>query len=144
MKGACATLLAGLLLVSTVLDVYEVGRFLAAPSYRSREISAALRRIVPTEAAVAGDWAPFFALGTDLKALVSSEWINPLSRLTTLRPEYFLYCDTRDNRRILKRLAGVELEPAVFVSSYLGREVRLHRLRYDEKPGLETGQRGDP
>ncbi|MCP4005219.1 MAG: hypothetical protein GY725_13595 [bacterium] len=130
--GACRAVV---LLFSAMLDVYEVGRFLAAPSYRSREISAELRRIVPRQAGVAGEWAPFFALGTDLRVLYMNTWINDPSRLAKLRPDYFLDCDTE----LIERFEGVELKPPVFASSYAGRKVRLHPLEYEEKRRPEGG-----
>ncbi len=124
-------LLAGLLLFSTLLDVYELGRFVAAPSYRSREISAEIRRQVPPGATFGGDWAPFFALGTDLKALHMNLVTNHPARLGPPRPAFFLFSDTKQTRRLLREhFGGVELEPPVLVSSYLGREVRLHPLTY--------------
>ena len=57
--------------------------------------------------------------------------LNRPSRIATLKPDYFLYCETTMNRRLLEHLDGVELESPIFVSSYIGRKVTLHRLRYE-------------
>ncbi len=136
--GRMAALLTGLLLFSTLLDIYELERFFAAPSYRSREISAEIRRIVPPGEIVGGDWAPYFGLGTDLKVLHMNLVTNRPTVLGPPRPDFFLFCDSYENRRLLKlRFKGAELEPPVLVSSYLGREVRLHPLKYlDEAVSL--------
>ena len=134
----------GVVVVTLILgvsrDIYLVGRFLAYPSYRSREIAVALDRLVPAGQSIAGDWAPFFALGTDMKALRLGGGFNDPPRVPTreLRPDFFLFSDTGEDERLLHLLAaeeGVALEAPVLETSYLDRRVALYPIRYAEEWG---------
>jgi hypothetical protein len=105
-----------------------VGRFLAAPSYRSREIAAALERLLPPGSSVAGDWAPFLTLGTPLRSLYSNAVINHPRRFDELQPDYYMW--SREDSPVDKLArSGVHVRQPVFESAYLGRPVLVYPLR---------------
>jgi hypothetical protein len=128
----------GLLLVlslSTARDLYLEGRFWSSPSYRSREISAEMARLVTEEGSVAGDWAPYFALGTRVKALSMGTGFNlpTVVPIQELRPDFFLFNDTGYGRalfQVLKEDPHVDMDPPVLESEYIGYRVALHPIRY--------------
>lgn len=127
---AIAGIIACSLLFTTLRDISSIGKFFTYPSYRSREISAALREIVPEGGTIGGDWAPFFALGTDLKALFINRNFNKPSRTSTLQADYFLFCETDENLELMHDFEDIVVEPPVYVSSYMEFRVALHRLKW--------------
>jgi hypothetical protein len=138
--GVVLALLGG----SLVQEAMAVSRFLLSPSYRSREIAAGLESVIADSESVAGDWAPFFALGTDIRALYMTSQINHPYRIDSLRPDYFLFCDSQSGdgrmiRRFLEESKKVQLGPVLFESDYVGADVILYRLGYP--PAGENGSR---
>jgi hypothetical protein len=121
-----------LLLAATARDLWVVGRFLSTPSYQSREIARALEEIVGTSSSIAGDIAPFFALGTGMRALLIAPHANSPDLNRDLRYDFFEYSATNEGeatRRLLEE-SGVSLGPALYASEYAGRAISLHRVRY--------------
>lgn len=130
---AILPLITVLLIGALSRDLYMEGRFLLSPSYESREISRAITQLVPKGASIMGDWAPWFALGTDLKAL--NVYQSPNWRIDLLRPEYLLFSDTPKGYRmvnIVNTTEGIELAPPIYQSTYLGRPVTLFPVRYGQ------------
>ncbi|MEM6703583.1 MAG: hypothetical protein AAF690_12795 [Acidobacteriota bacterium] len=123
-------------LVGTLLvSAYFASRVFLFPSYASTELAQRLEELVEPEATVGGDWAPFLFLGTDRRALHMSDYLNELERLGELDLDYYLHSDTElVGQPLWERLQtedlGVELSEPLLVGSYVGREVRLHRLEY--------------
>jgi hypothetical protein len=144
LAGRALALLAGVLLIATLArDLWVVGRFLGAPSYRSREISAALVRIVGERDSVGGDIAPFFALGTRVRALPIAPHTNSMVDNPDLRVDYFQLSETNEGRAILdfERERGTRLGPSLYESSYAGRAVSLHRIHYADRPASAASSR---
>lgn len=119
--------------LTLALDVYLDARFLLAPTYERRELSSAIREVVPPGSSVAGEWAPFLVLGSEIPALLMSLWINSPARVDLVRPDFVLIGENdemKDVLPIIRGLPGVQVQEAVFRSSFRGREVRLHPVRY--------------
>ncbi|HVS64870.1 MAG TPA: hypothetical protein VMT85_15355 [Thermoanaerobaculia bacterium] len=137
-----------LLLVLTVArDLWMVGRFLGAPSYESREIGRSLEEIVGTSASIGGDIAPFFALGTRMRALVVAPHSNSLEENPELEFDFFQFSETnegRATRQILEERSGVTIGPALYESEYAGRAISLHRVRWDEPRDDSHESRDEP
>jgi hypothetical protein len=113
----------------------RIGSFLAAPRYQAEAVRTELAGTVPAGASVAGDWAPFFTLGTELRPLYMNQRINHVSRVPQLRPDYFLYSETPDSISSFEGFAGVRgarLGPALWENEYNHRVVRLHQILYTE------------
>lgn len=82
---------------------------------------------------MAGDWAPFLTLGTQIKPIYMNSRLNRPSRFRELRPDYLLYCETFDAKAVMDELqgvAGVSLSPPLLETTYNGRAVILYPLRY--------------
>ena len=128
LSGASALIaVVALLTLSTGRDLAVVGGFLAEPPYHSRKIAADLTRLLPPEASIAGDWAPFLTLGTPIRSLYSNPVINHPRRFSQLEPDYFLW--SRDDDPVPKLEAvGVCVGPPVYESEYLDRRVVLYPL----------------
>ncbi|HET6277336.1 MAG TPA: hypothetical protein VFG08_00985 [Candidatus Polarisedimenticolia bacterium] len=124
-----------LLFMATARDLYVVGRFLLNPSYQAGGISADIRRLVPPGNSIGGDWAPFFTIGSEIKALYVNERYNRGERIKAVRPDYYLYSDTVGSdavRNEISRLKGVTLGPAIYRARYAERDLILYPLSYEE------------
>ncbi|MEM8934070.1 MAG: hypothetical protein AAGE94_22955, partial [Acidobacteriota bacterium] len=130
-------LIATLIAIALALDLWSIGRHLLHPTYRIRQITNALDTALaadhPTvDASLAGDWAPLFTLGTGRPALYLAEPDNAPQRLGELRPDAFLFSDTRAGHQARDVLAagidGLSLGPALYTDVYLGRELVLYRI----------------
>ena len=124
-----------LLFMATARDLYVVGRFLLNPSYQAGGISADIRRLVPPGNSIGGDWAPFFTIGSEIKALYVNERYNRGERIKAVRPDYYLYSDTVGSdavRNEISRLKGVTLGPAIYRARYAERDLILYPLGYEE------------
>jgi 4-amino-4-deoxy-L-arabinose transferase-like glycosyltransferase len=128
---------------------YTLGSFWLAPSYRSAELRHELTALIPPGSSLAGDWAPFVTLGTQIKPLYMNSRLNRPSQLKKLRPDYLLYCETFDAQAVMVELAGVPgvaLSEPLLASEYNGRRVILYALHYDvapDDPPLSAADEGD-
>lgn len=126
--------LAGILTVLFVIgNLYTLASFWLAPSYRSTELRRALEALIPAGSSLAGDWAPFLTLGTQIKPLYMNSLMNRPARFGELRPDYLLYCETFDAQVVMNELAdvpGVSLSAPLLSSTYNGRKVILYAVRY--------------
>jgi hypothetical protein len=125
---------AGILAVLFVTgNLYTLGAFWLAPSYRSTELRSQLEALVPPGSSLAGDWAPFLTLGTHIEPLYMNSRLNRPSRFGELRPDYLLYCETFDAQAVMDELAGVpgvSLSAPLLSSTYNGRKVILYAIHY--------------
>lgn len=138
--------LAGVLaLLFVVGNLYTLSSFWVAPSYRSTELRRELTSLIPEGSSLAGDWAPFLTLGTQIKPLYMNSRFNRPSRFGELRPDYLLYCETFDAKAVMDELAatpGVALSDPLLASTLNGRRVVLYALRYltaSDEPELPVG-----
>ncbi|MEJ2080517.1 MAG: hypothetical protein P8Z74_21410 [Acidobacteriota bacterium] len=116
-----------------VLDAGRIVAFLVHPSFQAREIRETLAATVPRGASVGGDWAPFLTLGTDLHALYMNHSFNAAARIASVRPDFFLFSETRDSefyRAAIQKNELVQLGAPVFECSYAGRQVVLYPIHY--------------
>lgn len=121
-----------------VVAFVRISAFLLHPSYESHQVRAAIARTAPADSVVIGDWAPFFTLGTELRALYMADSFNPVSRITDLRPDYFLHSETTASRESLAgfgELGGVRLGSPILNTQYRRWKMTLYPIRYDTGPG---------
>jgi hypothetical protein len=136
--------LAVLLFVFAAHAAAVLGAFALTPSYQARSVRAALAQSIPAGSSLGGDWAPFFALGTDIPALYMTTDVNPFERILEIRPDFFLYSNTAAPKvavAALQDAKGVRLGRAVFEGRYNGSPVILYRLEYDEASPLGDAPR---
>ena len=130
---------AALALLTCVRAVSSVGAFLIDPSYRREEIRQALSRSIESGTLIAGDWAPLFALGTDLPAHYTRyNFVEDDRYFDKLRPSYYVYSESgwwtsQPILQTFERQQGVSLGQPVFEGSYAGRTVIVYRLLYDRE-----------
>jgi hypothetical protein len=131
------SLMALIVLLALFRDLHVNSRFLLSPSYRSREVAAELEGLISPGVSMVGDWAPFFALGTEIPALSMGAGSNIPWEVPSreLGAGYFLYNDTKYGKelfKVLKMDKTVRVEPAVFESTYSGFEIALYPLDYSK------------
>jgi len=129
---------AALLLTCGLHTSLELWSFWVHPRYDAKRIRADLTRLVSDEEILAGDWAPFFALGTSIRALYVSRYVNVPEHLYVLKPDFFLHSDTVESRaviEVLQKQEGVDLEGPIYRSMYGGRGVALYRFHYPQALG---------
>jgi hypothetical protein len=129
---SCAFAATALLLAAQ--STHDLGSFFLFPSYRSSEIRAEISTLVGDGDTMGGDWAPFFALGTGIKALYINHVFNAPKRLREVAPKYYLYSEgyfPELRAKNVARTAGVSMSPALFRAKYIGRDVILYRVIYD-------------
>ncbi len=150
----------GMLSVGVATHAWAIGSFLASPRYEAAQIRSAVQAIVTGEHRIAGDWAPFFAVGTEMKAhylrgtytdthemglsdpppaqgrLATVSWF-----LATVRPDFFLYSEGDASEwaiKAIEKMDDVSLGHPVYEGTYLGRRVILYPLewRSDAEPAV--------
>ncbi len=130
---ATLALVLGLLALGLTQSLVRVGDFLANPSFAAEQVRHELVMNVNSDEVIAGDWAPFFALGTPIRALYSIKAFNTLSALLQIKPQYFLHSDSGSSmyqRNSLQRQAGISLGSPYNLGTYNGSKVILYSLRY--------------
>jgi hypothetical protein len=123
----------GLVSIACLINGFQAIRFLADPSYQQIRVSSDLESRMGDGTSLAGDWAPFFALGTQIPALYMNDVFNRVERLPLVRPDYLLSADTPLTTEILLRvddLPGVEYGPAVYEAVYIDHRIALYPLEY--------------
>lgn len=127
------TALVASLVLWGALSIQRVGAFLLEPRFAGDEVRAAIREAVPAQSSIIGDWAPFFALGTDLRPLYMNRVYNRAPRIAELQPDYFLHSETEDSARSLESLMqnpAVTLGDPVLTATYNDRFVLLYPLQH--------------
>lgn len=117
-------------------SMLRLGGFLLSPTYQGNLVRTQIVGSVPEGSSLIGDWAPFFALGTNLHPLYMCPQIgfNPPNHLVQLHPHYFLDCDTPTSRLSLaeiSKLNEVTLGPAILTTEYNHKKVILYPLRFN-------------
>jgi hypothetical protein len=122
-------------------NLYKVTTYIANPTWQVRSISNEIERILPTDAVMAGDWAPLFGLGTQLRVLyMHPRHFNKPEDINLLGPSHFLYCGVDNGSgddgmiamKAIQETKGVSIGEPVFEGEYTGRKVILYRLRYGD------------
>jgi len=111
----------------------RIGDFITAPRFAGDAIRSELVKVVPPQSSIIGDWAPFFALGTDLRPLYMNHMFNRAERIDALRPDYFVHSETADSeasRAVLRASESVTLGAPVLSGRYNDREVVIYPLEY--------------
>ncbi len=111
-----------------------LSRFFLYPSYQSQNIQTEIENIVPPEAIIAGDWAPFFLLSTKIKSLYMNTKFNR-DTIMSIRPNYLLYSDNRNsflNMQAISELNDVTLGTPLYESYYNAKGVILYPIIYNK------------
>lgn len=111
--------------------------FFLEPRFEGREGRRALEEVLPDSASLAGDWAPFFALGTRYRAFYLGAHGHPPERIEEICPDYLLHSETDTGKRSLRILTAnprVLVGDAIFTKRYAERKVSLHPLHYAAGP----------
>lgn len=123
-----------LLGIHAARSTVAVADFLLHPTYQGIELGRMLREAVPPGSTVAGDWAPFAALGSDLRPIYMAPARNLPTPESGLRPGYFLFSETQSGMESLEWIreqSHVSLLPPIARTQYAGLEVILYPLRFD-------------
>ena len=129
------SIVSALIILCIFYNSYKVGSFLLKPSYQSRNINSEISKIIPPEASIAGDWAPMFAVNTKIRALYMSVKFNDASTIKSIRPDYFVYTSTKwsnENMKTIMEFAGVSLGPPVYTSKYIGKDIIIYPVEYED------------
>lgn len=129
--------IAMILLLATVFMIAHsfarIGSFVSEPRFEGQSTRTLLVNSVAEGGSVIGDWAPFFSLGTHVRAMYMSDLFNTAERLPALRPDYFLFSDREVSRQSLEVIRGLEdvsLGDPIFESTYNNTQVVLYPLLY--------------
>ena len=124
-----------LLLLSLVVNLVAVSRVLTRPGWERARIAREVEELLPPGASIGGDWAPLFAIGTELRALYMNQTFNAPERVKLVRPDFLVLSDTPGMRaywRALEDDPEVGRGPAIYESHYHSRRVSIHPLKYDQ------------
>ena len=122
-----------LVLLTVVIEGGLTLRFLLDPKFEQRRVASDLEEIVDEGASIAGDWAPFFTIGTPIPSLYMNENQNRVERIGLTRPDYLLSSDRASMIEIVEQIRvaeGVDLGDPVYESSYLDHRVVLYPILY--------------
>ena len=127
----------GLLILSVLINATAIFLALSSPNLDRERVASEVEQLLPIGASIGGDWAPIFALGTELKALYMNEVFNPPGRVKFVRPDYLLLSDTfgmRNYRDELESDATISVGPSIYESEYKDQQISVHRLTYGVQP----------
>ncbi|MGH8651691.1 MAG: hypothetical protein ACREYE_05690 [Gammaproteobacteria bacterium] len=132
-KTGSLAIVLSLLVLGLTQSLVRIGDFLANPTYGAEQVRHELMKSVNSHQIIAGNWAPFFALGTPIRALYMSPEFNPPDAIFQIEPKYFLYSGTSQSRAAqtaLRRHHGISLAPPRTLGTYNEREITLYPLSY--------------
>ena len=124
-----------IIIMAILTGGYKASLVWFTPSYASHEIRQKLEHNVSASHAIIGDWAPFFALGTDIPAIYSTTGLNEGKVVLGICPSFYLNSGTQGDIAVIDSYylhAGLELGPPLLLGQYYGRMVTLHKLQYPE------------
>ena len=124
-----------LVIVFFMASAINIGTSIFAPNNGSQTVRSNLMQAVQPGASIAGDWAPFFALGTDIPALYSNNQTNRVTRWDALRPDYFLDSGTRFDASTAMALEAdhrFTLGEPVLLGIHVNNAIRLWPIQYLE------------
>ena len=111
--------------------------FWTNPSYASRQCTQTLVKNVEEEAVVIGDWAPFFAVNTNLKAVYMSHNANfNIVNILNIRPMYFIHSNnvwSVKNFDLLNSHNDIALINPMKIGNYIDNEILLYEINYKKK-----------
>jgi len=132
-SGVWAVSILGLLSLSLSHDIWQDSKFLLGPDFSRQQISAEIEEILPGGASVAGEWAPLFAIGTDLEALYMNQVFNAPDRIGEVRPDFVLVSETSGMNDFLEQISmqpGVSVTDSTYESEYAGRRIAIYPIQY--------------
>lgn len=132
------SLIVSFALMGLVYNVVIISRFAWNPSYQSRRIQTEMETIVPDAAIVAGDWAPFFCIGTKIRSVYMNNNFNR-ETIGIIRPDFFLDSgnqNSRGNALVIRDIAAASLGAPVMRAEYAGSIVTLYPVLYDMSTGM--------
>lgn len=109
------------------------------PTYESKKIQSQLVSITGPNGIIGGDWAPFFAKDTALRALYMRPDFNNGTIASKLRPDYFLDSTSPYDKKTLTQLKAQEdlkLSPAIPLGIYADHAISLYPITYLDEPNL--------
>jgi hypothetical protein len=126
------------LLMTVISGGYHAGAVWWAPNYTTHEMRNEIRYRVSAGQAIAGDWAPFFALGTNIPAVYTRSGQNDGKTVLRICPSFFVSATVFDEgvMESYRVEAGVDFGEPVRLGHYgtrLGQyagEVRLYEILY--------------
>jgi hypothetical protein len=127
-----AKLIGGIVVMGFVYNIGILSHFVTHPSYQSRQIQDELKMIVPDGAIVAGDWAPFLTINTNIRSLYMNKDFNRKT-IGMIRPAFFLDNSNRiseENMEEIQNTAGASLGEAILKSQYHGAGIKLYPIFY--------------
>jgi hypothetical protein len=121
-----------------LFNLFKIGEYALQPAWERRAIAEHLVAAVPAGSVIAGDWAPLFTLGTDLRAVYMNSRFNQPEGIGQLQPSHFLYCETEfpagdDGAKVMELIMktdGVLIGPPVFEGEYTGLKMVLYPLGF--------------
>lgn len=134
--GDLARVVAAALLVGIVAQVALSAQMIAStllrPTYTTIAIEQRLVGIVAEDESIAGDWAPYFALDTRLRALYVMQNLNDGERFGILRPTYFLDSGTYWDGLTAAQLQALPFrkDKPILLGEIFGRPIWLVRIHY--------------
>ncbi len=123
----------GLLGLGFAQSLVRIGDFMANPTYGAEQVRQELMKSVNSHEAVAGEWAPFFALGTPIRASYTSSEFNPPDAIFRMKPQYFLHSDVPAPRGVhneLRRHRGISFGLPRHLGAYNESIITLYPLSY--------------
>lgn len=120
-----------LIAIAMVYNAVTIGKFFLKPSYQAASIQRQISRLVPAEASIAGDWAPFLAMNTSLRSIYLNTYNNQ-EKILAIRPSYFLHNDNHisDLNREAIINAGASLGQPLLRSHYHQAQIILYPVIY--------------
>ena len=138
-RGVATRIVVFLVAIGLLVDATAIFLTMAEPERERARISEELGELLPRGASVGGEWAPVFAIGTELRSLYMNKTFNAPQRAPLVQPDYLLVSDTlgmRDYRRSLEADPVVSVGLAIYESEYKGRRIFVHPLSYRGETGV--------
>jgi len=114
-------------------NIYFLYNFHHNQTHNAEKLRQQLTAIVRDSKSIAGGWAPFLTLGTQLKSLYANDVINPPQVVKTIKPDYFMLSETPTSMAtfmLLENDKDIEIGKPILLGSYNDTKVFLYPLSY--------------
>lgn len=123
---------------SIIIGITALLIVILEPEYRTKEIREKLISLDDQPISVGGDWAPFFVMDSNLKAIYMRPDFNSAEKIEKLRVDYFLNSNTYYDQNTMKDLLSnkaIRLENKIQLGRYAGNNIELYHIQYFNPQG---------
>ena len=130
-KVSMRPLIIFLMFMTIVTGLHQASEVWFNPSYTSSHLREKISKIIPKDAILMGDFAPFLTLGTEIRAIYSTKGRNEGSVVQEICPDYFLDSE-KDHFTLNSYRPYATFDNQLELGQYAGHSLVLYRILYPQ------------